>query len=230
MSGLAMNVTELALLPGDLLDAVLVEHVAVGHLEGLGIAEVDLLLSPAPLALGELDGHPGRLHVVADRAHEALLLRGLQDVVVLEVVRDRREGVVPPGSRRVEGLPVEVELELGPGLDGETPPGRPLELAAQHPPGGLLDRRSVLAVAVAEHQRRSRQPRDQPPRGEVGHELHVSVAALPGREAKAGQRLHLHVDREEIDAGVHGIAEHVVEEVAADHPLAEQATQVIGKP
>src|SRR5262249_40470267 len=45
----------LALLVGDLLGAVLVDGDAVGHLDGLGIFEVDLLLARAPFAFRAFD-------------------------------------------------------------------------------------------------------------------------------------------------------------------------------
>ena len=51
----------------------------------------------AGLALGELDREPGAAQAAADRAEDVLLLRRLQDGVVLEVRRVRRSG---RGSRR----------------------------------------------------------------------------------------------------------------------------------
>src|SRR6185312_12248537 len=72
---------------GDLLGAVLVDHVVVRHRQGVREAEVDLLLAGPRLALGRLHPDPGRLHVVADRAQQRLVVRGREDVVV-EDVRD----------------------------------------------------------------------------------------------------------------------------------------------
>ena len=168
-----------ALLPRDFLHPVLVEHVAVGHLEGGRVAEVDLLLSLAPLALGELHGHAGVLHVIADGAHQRLFLGGLEDVVVLEVVRHRRELLVALGPRLVEGLAEEVELELRGGLDLPAALARPLELALQHPARRLLDGYPLLGEHVAEDERRLGQPRNRPPRRQVWHHLHVAVATFP---------------------------------------------------
>src|SRR5688500_3147344 len=75
----------------DLLGAVLVERGAIRHLERLGVDEVDFLLSPPPLTLGRLHRDVGLFHPVADGAHERLFLRRLQNMIVLEVVRDRSE-------------------------------------------------------------------------------------------------------------------------------------------
>src|SRR5881296_824546 len=55
---------------GDLLGPVLVEGRAVGHLERVGVAEIDLLLAAPPLALRRLDRHVGPLHPVPDRADQ----------------------------------------------------------------------------------------------------------------------------------------------------------------
>src|SRR5215471_10304176 len=216
-----------ALRPGDLLDPVLVEHVAVGHLERFRVPEIDLLLAPSPLALREFHRHAGRLHVVPDRADQAFLLRGLQDVVVLEVARDRREAVVPLRPCLVERLAEQVQLELGRGFHEQTPLLCALDLTPQHDARRLLDGLSVLGVNVAEHQGGPGQPRDHPPRRQVRDELHVAVAAFPRRELEPGQRLHLHVDGEEVDAGVEPLRQHVVEEIAADHALAHEPAEMI---
>ena len=52
-----MNVIDAAELRRDLLGAVLVDHVAVGHLDRGRVHEVDLVLALARFALRELDGH-----------------------------------------------------------------------------------------------------------------------------------------------------------------------------
>src|SRR5881397_3903268 len=150
-----------AVLVGDLLRAVLVERGAVRHLERLRVAEVDLFLSPPPLALRGLDRDVRGLHAVADRADQRLLFRGLQDVVVLEVARDRREVVMALAARLVEGLLEAVELELGRGLDDVGQRRRPLDLPLENPPRRFLDRLALLGEDVAEDERRLREPRDE---------------------------------------------------------------------
>ena len=57
-----MKVTADVVEGGDLLGAVLVDDVAVGHLDGGGVAQVDLVLAGAPLALAALDGDAGGVH------------------------------------------------------------------------------------------------------------------------------------------------------------------------
>ena len=77
----------LALGIGDLLGAVLQDDVAVGHLQRLGIAHIDLFLAGAPLALGILDRNAGSFHLVAETAHDAFFLGGDTDLVVADVGR-----------------------------------------------------------------------------------------------------------------------------------------------
>src|SRR5437879_7225345 len=103
----------------DLLRTVLVESRAVGHLERLRVAEVDLLLAAPPLSLRRLDRNVGAFHPVPDRADQRLLFRRLQDVIVLEVARDGRQVVIALRARALEGLRETVELELGGSLDDE---------------------------------------------------------------------------------------------------------------
>ena len=216
-----------SLRPGDLLDPVLVERVAIRHLQGLGIAKVDLLLTASPLALGELHGHARRLHVVADGTDQRLLLRGLQDVIVLQIARHGGEPAIALGPRLVEGLPEEVELQLRASLDEQALLPGPLDLAPEHPAWSLLDGLALLGVDVAEDQGRLGEPGDEAPGAEIGLELHVAVAALPRRQLEARERLHLHVHREEIDAGVDPVLERVIEEVAPHHALAHQAAEAV---
>src|SRR5262245_11916110 len=109
-----------ALGPGDLFHAVLVEHVAVGHLERIRIAQVDLLLPARPLPFRELHRHARHLHGIAYCPHQPLFARGLQDVVVLEVARHGCQPVIPLRARLVEGLAEEIQLELRGGLDEES--------------------------------------------------------------------------------------------------------------
>jgi hypothetical protein len=69
-------------------------HVPVGHVDQLAVAQVDLLLARAPLTLRELDRHARVVQVSADRAVQRLGLRALQDVIVLDVLSERIELVV----------------------------------------------------------------------------------------------------------------------------------------
>ena len=59
--------------------------------------------------------------------------------------------------------------------------------------------------------------------------MHVAVAIGPRREAVAGHRVHLHVARQQVVAGVHAVREDLVAEVAAADALADQPTVEVGE-
>ena len=73
-------------LPGDLLHPGLEDEVTVGHVKGLAVGDVDLVLASSGFALGELDRDPGLHHLAADTADHVLLAGGLQELVVLDGV------------------------------------------------------------------------------------------------------------------------------------------------
>ena len=164
---------------GDLLDAVLVDRVAVRGGDGVRVAGVDLVLAVPGLALGELDRDAGGVHATADRPEVGLVHRRGEDVVV-EDVRDRRGEVLEvllPGLR--VALLVEVELELGGGVRREAHLPRPLVHGDQDLAGRGDHRAAVVVDDVGQHQRacgratgsgaastcpgRSRSPRSRPP-------------------------------------------------------------------
>ena len=159
--GFAMKVAEMPLQEGDLLDAVLVDRVAVGGGDGVGVAGVDLVLAVPGLALRELDRDPGGVHAAADRPEVLLVHRRGEDVVVEDVGDRRREVAEVLLVGLGVALLVEVELELG----GE-------HRRVAHLAGALVlgdqdlarrgdDRGAVVVDDVAEDQRRAVEPRDR---------------------------------------------------------------------
>ncbi len=207
---------------GDLLDAVLVDRVAIGGGDGVRIAGVDLVLPVPGLALGELDRDAGGVHATADRPEVGLVHRGGEDVVV-EDVRDRRGQVLEvllPGLR--VALLVEVELELGGGVGHEAHLPRPFVDGDQDLAGRGDHRSAVVIDDVGENQRAAVEPGDLPQRRHVRGDPEVPVAVLPVRHLVAGQRLHVHVEREQVVAALHPVPDHLVEEVLDLDALAEQ--------
>jgi hypothetical protein len=98
-NGFAMNVIEQPVEVGDLLRAVLVDHVVVGHRERVGEAEVDLVLARPRLALRRLHLDARAVHAVPDLADEVLVVGRGEDVVVEDVGNRGREILVPLGPR-----------------------------------------------------------------------------------------------------------------------------------
>jgi len=62
-----------------------------------------------------------------------------------------------------------------------------------------------------------------------GTNLHVAVARSHEVSVKPGSGSNLHVDGEEVDAGVHAVVERVLQEVPRGQPLAHQPAQAVGK-
>jgi hypothetical protein len=58
---------------------------AVGGLDRVCVDDVDLVLAAAELAFRELDRDARCVHPVADLADDPFILRGLEDVIVLDV-------------------------------------------------------------------------------------------------------------------------------------------------
>src|SRR5262249_55012294 len=89
-----------ALRVGDLLCRLLGEGGAVRLRQRVAVAEVDLLLAGPPLPLAELHRHAARLQRPPDSADQLLLLRSLEDMVVLDVAPDGLEVVILLRARR----------------------------------------------------------------------------------------------------------------------------------
>ena len=213
----------LALQERDLLGAVAVDDVVVGHAQRLLVAEVDLVLAEVALALGVLDEHARARHAEPDRAHDRLDHRRAEDRVV-DVVGVGGPQVAPAlGARRLVGLVEEDELELGARVGRPAALGEALELAAQHLARRGGDGRAVVPEQVALHHDGALEPRDAPQRREVGHEDEVAVAALPRRHRVARHRVHVDVDREQVVAALGAVLGDAVDERAGGQPLALQA-------
>jgi len=219
-----------SLLPGDLLGGVLVDRVAVGHLQRVGVTQPDLLLARPPLALRRLDGNAGALHMRANGADEVLFFRPLQDVVILDDASNRRRIDEALLRHRLVGILEDVQLQFRRRHRGEAHVRGAGDLAAQH--AARRHRHHlvlVLLVDVAEHKRRLRQPRGHPQRFEIGDGPEIAVAFRPRGEGVAGDGIHLHVAGQQVIAGVHPVRDHLVDEEPADEALADQAPVHVGK-
>ena len=82
---------------------------------------------------------------------------------------------------------------------------------------------------VGEDERGRLEPRDPPQRREVGPQHEVAVAVLPARDRVAGDRIHLHVEREQVVAALDPVLGDVLEEELAVHALAHQPALHVGE-
>src|SRR5207302_621157 len=119
-------------------------------------------------------------------------------------------------------VPEQVELQFRGHQGGKPAVPGPLDLALQDLAGGLLDRAAVFVADVAEHQRRGLEPGDPPQGPQVRAQPEVVVARRAAGQLIAGERLHLHVARQEVTAGVRAVPRHLVDEEAPGDALAQQ--------
>ncbi len=120
------------------------------------------MLALAGLTFGELDRYARAVDAVADVADQVLVARRLEDVVVLDDERVRREVRVVLGRRFFERLAEQEELELAREVEREARGRGPLDLPLQDAAGRHLDRRArVLVEQIAQHERGLLEPRDR---------------------------------------------------------------------
>ena len=196
----------------------------VGHLEGVGEDEIDLVLAQAPLSLGRFDRDSGALHAVTDLGYEPLVLRGLEEVVVRPVVRHRLHVAVElqPGVAVV--VAEEEHLDFRPAEDLEPVRFRALDLALQDLPRRHLDRLfAVLLHGVAQYERRAVEPRNEAKRRPVGNHREILKSSFPVGERESRLRLHVHVDREQVVGSVQAFAVQQVAACAGRDALAHEA-------
>jgi hypothetical protein len=83
---------------------------------------------------------------------------------------------------------------------------------------------------VAKHERRPLEPRNPPQGRQVRLDPEVPVALLPARNRVAGDRVHLHVEREQIVAALDAVVgDALVDEEPPVHALAHQPSLHVGE-
>ncbi len=212
----------LAMLPGDLLHAVLVYAVPVGHLQRLRIAQIDFRLTRPPFALGELHGNTGPFHAVADGPDQPFLLGCLKDVVVLDIPARRLEvGIALAGDIRVAFVE-EIEFQLGADLDRIARVARPRQLAFQDRARRVRNVLAVMIHAIADDQGGAFQPGDVPQGRRIRPDGEIAIPLVPRGGLEARYRLHFHIHGQQVIADMH-LTLHLVEVEAARHPFAQEA-------
>ena len=171
------------------------------------------MLAEVALALGVLDLHAGRLHVVADRAQQRLDARRAQQRVVDVVEVGRLEVAVGLVPRLLVRVAKHDELELGAGDRVPAALGEPRELAAQDLPRRGDDVRAVLPRDVGHEHHGAGHPGQRAQRVQVGLEHEVAVAARPRRHVVALDGVHVDVDGEQVVAALGAVLGDLLDEV-----------------
>ena len=187
------------------------------------------MLSVPRFTLGELDRDSRPLHPEPHLSHEVLVARGREDVVVHDVRNGGGQIPVALFGGILEAVPVEVELELRRKHGRVAERVGSLVLLEQNLSGRGDDRAAVLPGDVAEHERRPLQPRNSPERREIRNDREVAVAAFPIRHGVARNRIHLHIERQQIVATLDAMVDDVLEEVLPLDALADQPSLHVGE-
>src|SRR6187551_4050476 len=100
--------------------------------------------------------------------------------------------------RLLEALLEQVELELGADHRLVSQFTRPLYLRPEHLPWRRPDGRAIAPPDVTEHERSPLEPWNATERLEIRPHREVAVSLLPARDRVAGNRIHLHIQREQV--------------------------------
>ena len=188
------------------------------------------MLAASPLALGALDRDPGRGQRPSGGTDVPLDAGSLQQVVVLDVPAGGFEIGVPLAMSVAVGVVEEEELQLRCRHDSKPSAAARSTWVASIDRGATATGACVCDVDdVAQHDRRRVGPPGAVERGEVGDQVEVAVAEFPTGVVVSGDGFHLHVDRQQVVAGMGSVADRVVEEEGGVDALAEQTAIAVGE-
>ena len=111
----------------------------------------------------------------------------------------------------------------------EAPLGQASELGLQNLAWRLDHRLLVEPAEVGHHEGGAGLPRHEAEGIEVGDHRHVAVSALPGRDAITTDRVHLHVDCEQVVAAFGSVRRDLVDEEIRRDPFADEAALHVGE-
>jgi len=200
-----------AQLIGQFLEDLFVEQVAVGHIQHFGVTDVGFVLSWPPLPLAGLnrDAAPGQM--AARRRVQHLFSRALQDVIILDVRAEGLQILVMLAAGLAVRLVEDVVFQLCAGLDGIAHLCGRGDLAFEKVARGNGDRGvRTFVVYIAKHERGSVEPGGGAQRAHIGDAVEIAVTHFPVGVGVARHRLHLHVRREQVVAGVHAAPGHAI--------------------
>ena len=197
-----------ALGPGNFLHRCLGDGVVVGRIHRIGILDVDLFLTSLCLALGTFDRDARAVQTVADGPHHLFLFGGLEQVVILVVIRDRVQiadssVLLQAVADRLIGILEDVELQFGRHHRLELQGAGAGHLGLQDRAGGMgHGLMGVVIQQVAQHQHGSRQPGQGAQRGKIGLHHIIAIAGGPACGFVALHGVHFHVGGQQIVAAM----------------------------
>src|SRR6185369_5477394 len=145
----------------------------------------------------------GALEAVPNRAQDLLLLGGLEDVIVLDVIAGGLELLPVLGLCRFISLVEKIKLELGSEIRRHVHIGEPRYLPAQYRPWTMRQGLVVMMIEdVAKHERSPRQPGGPPKRPEIGLHDEIAIALFPVGCGVTRHRLHIDIVGEQIIAAM----------------------------
>ena len=149
-------------------------------------------------------------------------------MVVLDVPAGGLELVVALVAGGAVIVVEDVELELGRHAGGEPALRQAGQLRLQDGARAVRQFDPLMVADIAHDEGGARQPGDHVQGREVRLDDEVAVAFVPRGRGEARDRLHLHVDREQVVAGVPLVLDRIQKEPAGD-PLADQPALHVGE-
>ena len=170
------------------------------------------------------------LQVAAHGAMEIFFAGALQHVVIFEIPTGRFQPTVFSQGCIPIGVAVDIILQFRSRHYLKSCGGGCSDLGFQNGSRRLADRMMVGCIRqITDNQSRSLQPVDNTQGIEVRHEVEITVAFLPVGEFIPSNRLHLHVDGQQISAGMGPAVDRVVQKEIGVHPFAEKTPVEVGK-
>jgi hypothetical protein len=216
---------------GDLFGGVLVDVIAIGHLECGGVRQIDLVLASAGLTLGEFNGNSRTFERATNLSDDVFVAGGLQDVVVLREIGVRAQGGVPARVGLFVRVAVQIELDLATDHGQETHRCRGFHLAPKN--GARSDLHQLTGLGgkqIAHDQCGAGHPRKHTHGVPVGARDHVAVPLVEAGESEARGGVVLDVAGEQVVAVLGAVIGHVIHEESTRGAFAHQTTVTIDEP
>ncbi len=177
--------------PGNFLTGVFDKGMIVSGIQGIGVMHIDFFLARIRLTLGIFNGDTGTLQACADRPHDMLFLRGLEDVVILIIVADRLQPAIAAFRRFLIGGFEQEEFQLCRHECLKPHILQARHLLFQNSAGGMGDIIMVMILHIAQNQGSSLQPGNMTQCRQIRLESVITIACGPIGRRIALNRFHL---------------------------------------